>query len=203
MDRQEASHIHEHGRRGDLSPFEEEFQAVLEAAKAGAEWAWADLYRDLAGPVMGYLASRGAREPEDLTSEVFLKAARGIHYFSGDSSSFRSWMFVIAHRKLIDERRFHGRRPDLTELEEGGSTVAEGDNVEREAMDRLITEELLETFGALTDGQRDVLALRIVGGLTLEQTARAMGKKTGAIKALQRRALEALREALEEENVTL
>lgn len=75
--------------------------------------------------------------------------------------------------------------------------------MEREAMDRLITEELLETFGALTDGQRDVLALRIVGGLTLEQTARAMGKKTGAIKALQRRALEALREALEEENVTL
>ncbi|MGD2059304.1 MAG: sigma-70 family RNA polymerase sigma factor [Acidimicrobiia bacterium] len=186
-----------------MSPFEEEFQTVLEAAQAGAEWAWADLYRDLAGSVMGYLASRGAREPEDLTSEVFLKAARRIHDFSGDSSSFRSWIFVIAHRKLIDERRFHGRRPDLTELTDGGPSLDEGGNVEREAMDRLITEELRETFETLTDGQRDVLALRIIAGLTLEQTAHAMGKKTGAVKALQRRALEALREAIDQENVTL
>lgn len=71
-----------------LTPHEEEFQSILGAAKAGADWAWADLYRELAGPVTGYLRSRGSREPEDLTSEVFLSAARAIHDFSGDSASF-------------------------------------------------------------------------------------------------------------------
>ena len=41
--------------------------------KDGADWAWAALYRDLAGQVIGYLASRGAREPEDLASRHFSK----------------------------------------------------------------------------------------------------------------------------------
>lgn len=58
-------------------------------------------------------------------------------------------------------------------------------------------------FQNLTDGQRDVLALRIIAGLTLEQTGEVLGKRTGAVKALQRRALEALKEVLDRENVTL
>lgn len=186
-----------------MAPFEEEFQSVLEAAKAGAEWAWANLYRDLAGTVTGYLTSRGAREPEDLASEVFLSAARGIHGFTGDYDSFRSWIFVIAHRRLIDERRFHGRRPALTELEGEGPARDVGGNVEVEAMEVLITEELRASFETLTDAQRDVLGLRIIAGLTLEQTAEVMGKRRGAIKALQHRALEKLREAHNPENVTL
>jgi RNA polymerase sigma factor (sigma-70 family) len=185
-----------------LTPFQEEFQSVLEAAKAGADWAWSNLYRDLAGPVTGYLRSRGAREPEDLTSEVFLSAARAIQDFSGDAASFRSWIFVIAHRRLIDERRYHGRRPDLTELS-GDHPLDEGGNVEAEAMELLITDEMRETFQSLTDGQRDVLALRIIAGLTLEQAAQVMGKRTGAIKALQRRAIESLRQAFDQENVSL
>lgn len=185
-----------------MTPGEEEFQSVLAAAKAGADWAWANLYRELAGPVTGYLRSRGAREPEDLTSEVFLSAARAIHGFSGDSSSFRSWIFVIAHRRLIDERRYHGRRPELTELPDDAG-FDEGGNVEAEAMDQLVTEEMRQAFESLTEGQRDVLALRIIAGLTLEQTADVLGKRTGAIKALQRRALEALRDVFDRENVTL
>ncbi len=56
----------------------EDFESALKAAKAGAEWAWAALYRDLAGPVTGYLASRGAPEPDDLAAETFLQVARNI-----------------------------------------------------------------------------------------------------------------------------
>jgi RNA polymerase sigma factor (sigma-70 family) len=185
-----------------LAPQEEQFESVLEAAKAGADWAWSNLYRELAGPVTGYLRSRGAREPEDLTSEVFLSVARAIHDFSGDSDSFRSWIFVIAHRRLIDERRYHGRRPQLAELPED-DVIDMGGNVETEAIEELVTGELRERFLGLTNGQRDVLALRIIAGLTLDQTAQVMGKRTGAIKALQRRAVESLREAFDQENVTL
>lgn len=181
---------------------EEAFESVLEACKTGAEWAWVALYRDLAGPVTGYLASRGSSEPDDTASEVFLKVARGIHGFNGDESSFRSWVFVIAHRTLLDERRARGRRPTLTELPPETGMGSESGNVESEAVERLITEELRAAFDRLTESQRDVLALRIIAGLTVEETARVLGKREGAIKALQRRALAALQLVIDLENVT-
>jgi RNA polymerase sigma-70 factor (ECF subfamily) len=186
-----------------VDPREQEFNSVLDAAKAGAEWAWAHIYRDLAGPVTGYLRSRGAREPEDLTNEVFLRVARGIHDFTGDAPSFRSWIFVIAHRRLIDERRYHGRRPELSELDTDRVSAETMGDVESEAVEQLVTAEIADAFRALTDGQRDVLALRIIAGLSLEETAEVVGKRTGAVKALQHRALEALKRALDEETVTL
>lgn len=186
-----------------MSLGEEAFESVLAACKAGAEWAWAAIYRDLAGPVTGYLASRGCAEPEDATSEVFFKVARGIHTFSGDESSFRSWVFVIAHRTLLDERRSRGRRPTLTEMPPEPVGHDEGGNVEKEALDQLITDELRLAFERLTESQRDVLALRIIAGLTVEQTAQVLGKREGAIKALQRRALAALQQMIDLEDVTL
>lgn len=181
---------------------EETFASVLDAAKAGADWAWARIYRQLAGPVTGYLASRGAHEPEDIASEVFLKVARSIHSFEGDLRSFRSWVFVIAHRRLIDERRSAGRQPDFTELPPDYSPNGAGGNVETEALESLVTHEIREALEMLTEGQRDVLALRMIAGLTLAETAEILGKKVNAIKAQQRRALEALQEKLDFETVT-
>lgn len=181
---------------------EESFASVLEAAKTGADWAWSELYRELSGPVTGYLASRGASDPEDLTSEVFLKVARSIHTFDGDRRSFRSWIFVIAHRRLIDERRSAGRKPDFTELPPDYSPNGAAGNVETEALESLVTDEIAEALELLTDGQRDVLALRMIAGLTLAETAEILGKKVNAIKALQRRALEALRDMTDFETVT-
>lgn len=183
-------------------PFgDEAFESVIEACKAGAEWAWAAVYRDLAGPVTGYLASRGSAEPEDTASEVFLKVARNIGTFTGDESSFRSWVFVIAHRTMLDERRNRGRRPATTDLQPEIEAAGEGGNVESEAVDQLITDELEAVFSQLSESQRDVLALRMIGGLTVEQTAGVMGKSEGAIKALQRRALAALKQIIDLEGV--
>lgn len=186
-----------------MDPGEAEFNSVLEAAKAGADWAWGHIFRDLAGPVTGYLRKRGAREPEDLTSEVFLRVARGIQDFAGDAASFRSWIFVIAHRRLIDERRYQGRRPVLTGLDTDRPSTGPVGDVEDEALEQMVTAEIAEVFSALTEAQRDVLALRIIAGLSLEETAEVLGKRTGAIKALQHRALEALKRAFDEETVTL
>jgi RNA polymerase sigma-70 factor (ECF subfamily) len=172
------------------------FDVVLRAAKDGIEWAWATIYRDLAGPVRGYLASRGAIDPDDLTGDVFLRMARSIGGFEGDERAFRSWVFVIAHRRLLDERRRLARRPPPAELptdESAGLPVGE---VEEEALDRATTAELWHAFGRLTAGQRDVLALRIIAGLSLEETATVLGVRVGAVKALQRRALRAIRTIL-------
>lgn len=181
-------------------PLGEKFDETLAAAKAGEEWAWADFYRDLYGPINGYLASRGAGEPEDLAAETVLQVARNIHTFHGGESEFRSWVFVIAHRRLLDERRARSRRPQTADLSEYPEHPA-GD-VEVEAVDLLVTDELKTAMAHLTPDQRDVLALRIIANLTLDETARVVGKRVGAIKATQRRALLALRGHLDLEGVS-
>lgn len=171
-------------------------------AKNGDESAWADIYSELAGPVTGYLRSRGAKEPEDLSSEVFYQVARDIHRFKGDESKFRSWVFVIAHRRLIDARRAEGRRPITVDEPVSTKDISAGD-VEREVMAQLSTAEVQIILDSLTDDQRDVLSLRIVADLTLEETASVMGKRVGAIKALQRRALASVKAQIDEGKVTL
>lgn len=186
-------------RSSSRSP--EDFSTRLDAAKSGRDWAWADLYRELAGPVTGYLASRGATDPEDLASETFLQVARNIHSFNGDEASFRSWVFVIAHRRLLDSRRARRRRPETIALIEPTADSSGGD-VEEEALEWLVTEELRQAFEQLTDIQAEVLALRILGRLTLEETAQILGKRVGAIKAAQRRGLMALQQRLDLEGVT-
>lgn len=177
------------------------FDEVLAAARSGEEWAWASIYRDLAGPVTGYLASRGASDPEDLASETFLQIARNIHTFHGSEGSFRSWVFVIAHRRLLDARRAAGRRLDTTPLDKTALDPP-GGNVESEAVDRMATAEILEMLESLTEDQRDVLALRVVANLTLEETAEVLGKRVGAVKGLQRRALMSLRDRMAVEGVS-
>ncbi|HSM44960.1 MAG TPA: sigma-70 family RNA polymerase sigma factor [Acidimicrobiia bacterium] len=174
----------------------------IKAAQAGEAAAWESIYAELAGPVTGYLRSRGAPDPDDLSSEVFYQIARDIHRFKGDETKFRSWVFVIAHRRLIDARRAAGRRPVTVDEPETQVDIS-GDNVEEAVMESLGTDRMGEIFENLTEDQQQVLSLRIVGDLSLEETASVMGKRVGAIKALQRRALAAVKTLLDEGSVSL
>jgi RNA polymerase sigma-70 factor (ECF subfamily) len=160
---------------------------LVERAKRGEPAAWDELYRSLAPAVGGYLALRGARDADDLTSETFIAVFRNIDAFRGNAAKFRSWVFVIAHRRLIDERRALSRRPPATPL----------DNVEISTVDptdaAMSAETVKALCSALAPEQADVMILRILGDLTIEQIAEVVGKSPGAVKQLQRRALEALR----------
>jgi len=180
--------------------FGDQFQSVLSAAQEDAPWAYERLYRWLSPAVCGYLRMQGAADPEDLTSEVFLGAFRGIGAFAGDEAQFRSWVFTIAHRRLTDERRGRGCRPSLTDA--ALPDVAGGD-VEEEALRRLSAERVRALCRGLAPDQADVLLLRLVSGLTVEAVAGIVGKSPGAVKALQRRGLCALRKHLEREGVPL
>jgi RNA polymerase sigma factor (sigma-70 family) len=181
----------------------ESFPEVLEAARTGTEWAWTALYRDLAPLVLGYLRSRGAREPEDLTGEVFLQIARDLPRFAGGESQFRSWALVIAHHRLIDERRYRIRHPaDPAPDETIFARAATGD-AEEEALDGLATERVRRMLDGLTEDQRAVLMLRIVAGLTVDEVARIVAKRPNSVKALQRRGLAALRAELSRTASTL
>lgn len=169
------------------------FSDVLAAAKAGGEWAWGRLFASVAGQVRGYLAAQGASDPENLTGEVLLGVVTGIDHFDGDEGKFRSWVFVMAHHRVIDERRRDRRRLDVTSLAPTPETGAAAD---ADVLERLGESEWTERLGQLSDDQRSVVLLRIVTGLSSEETARVLGKSPGTVRVLQHRALGHLREIL-------
>lgn len=160
--------------------------ALLERAKHGEAAAWSELYRSLAPAVGGYLRLRGAHDPDDLTSETFLAVFRNITSFDGSLDKFRSWVFVIAHRRLLDERRTQARHPHTETLADTHATYDDPDAA-------LSAERVKTLCAQLPADQADVMVLRILGDFTLEQVAEVVGKSVGAVKQLQRRGLENLR----------
>jgi RNA polymerase sigma factor (sigma-70 family) len=178
----------------------DDLDRVITAARRGERAAWEHLYRSLAGGVAGYLRMQGAAEPDDLTSEVFLAVFRNVENFSGSEAQFRSWVFVIAHRRLLDERRRLGRR-DEEPLDL--ATVSVLGDTEEDALRALGTEQVEALCARLSCEQRGVLLLRLVGDLSIDQVADVLGKSPGAVKALQRRALVALGQIAEREGARL
>jgi RNA polymerase sigma factor (sigma-70 family) len=154
--------------------------------------AFTSAYRDYAPRVLGYLRMRGVDDPESVTQDVFLALYARIQTVKGGDAGVRSLVFSIAHARFVDHLRAVSRRPAARpyepERDPRTSESAEDQVItsagEREAWDRL---------QELGDEQREVIALRVVAGLTLAETALVMGRSDGAIKQLQRRALENLR----------
>ncbi|MBX5475395.1 MAG: sigma-70 family RNA polymerase sigma factor [Thermoleophilia bacterium] len=179
-----------------------QFPEILAAARTGAEWAWSRIYLDLAPLVLGYLRARRAREPEDLTGEVFLQVVRDLPRFEGGEHDFRAWVFVIARNRLVDESRRHARRPVELAPEAPVDRRAPED-VETQVLHEAATERVRRIIEQLAPDQRDVLLLRVLGELTVEEVARVIGRSPGAVKALQRRGLAAIKRTLAREGVTL
>lgn len=176
--------------------FGEGFERLLQAARRGDEDAWTRLYLELAPVLTGYLIGQGCKDAEDITSETLLQVVRDLHRFEGSESKFRSWVFTIAHHRLVDHvRRSKARPADATdddELDRHGPT----ESFEERAIGNLGPAELEYLLRACTSDQRDVLLLRYVADLSLHDAAEVLGKEYNAVKALHRRGLDALREHL-------
>ena len=175
---------------------------VVSRARAGSPEAFTEIYQALAGPVAAYVRSKGVADPADLTSEVFLAVFTGIGRFSGSEAQLRSWVFTIAHRRVVDQWRRQGRHPGLSPYEPEDD-LRTAPSAESGALVALGEERVHALLATLTEEQREVMTLRILGDLTVEQVAEVVGRRTGAVKALQRRALASLRRAIEAEGVPL
>jgi RNA polymerase sigma-70 factor (ECF subfamily) len=184
----------------------EDFEELLAGVKVGRPSAWDRCYTWLAPAVGGYLRMQGAADVDDLTSEVFLAVFRNIGTFSGTEANFRSWVFVIAHHRLQDERRRRFRRPASESLD-GAVADRLGDadecGTEDAALRAIATDRVGRLCARLAPDQRDVVLLRILGDFTVDQVAEMLGKSPGAVKQLQRRGFEGLRRVVEREGVPL
>lgn len=176
---------------------DERFPALLTLATHGDEAAWARIYRDLAPAVLGYLRANHAPDPDDVLGEVFLQVARDAPGFEGDERGFRAWVFTIAHHRLIDARRRSARRPVEPVADPPEPDRPPADDAAEEALARIGAERVAAVLDALSPDQRAVLLLRVLGDLTVREVGRALGKRPGAVKALQRRGLAAVRRELE------
>ncbi len=180
-------------------PRETSADDLVARLKAGDEQAWAELYEDHAGRIAGYARSKGVRDPDDLVGDVFAAAAERLGDFEGDAGGLRSWLFTIAHHRLADDlRRARRRNTDATapsDLQDAVQTLDAAD----ETAARLDADGALTMLSWVTDEQREVLTLRIIGELSIAETAALLGKPTGAVKALQHRAIARIQRRLGDE----
>jgi RNA polymerase sigma-70 factor (ECF subfamily) len=181
--------------------FDGRFETILFGARQGETWALEEIFTALSPVVVGYLRLQGCQEPEDVTSEVFVGLLRNLDSFDGDEQGFRSWVFTIAQRRLLDERRRRSRRPDPAPLSEVHDPVAPED-VEASVDHSLEVERIRSLAADLPPDQRDVVLLRLLGRLTIDDIAQALGKTQGGVKALQRRGFQALGRLLDPEETS-
>jgi len=139
---------------------------------------------------------------EDLTGDVFMRMLDALPRYRMKGLPFRAWLYRIAHNLLVDYFRKMNRQVTLPldVIEEQGTE----DDPDRVIEQILLSERLQVALMRLEATQCEVVILRFLAGLSLQETALTLGKTEAAIKALQHRGLSSLRRALEplEEPVT-
>lgn len=141
---------------------------------------------------------RNQADAEDLTQQVFLKALEHIGSYRYRGLPFSAWLFRIAHNQIVDhwkrKSREKGKVMPMEQMDE--ATMTGGDDPATLAELQAGLDEVAAACETLTDSQREVISLRFAGGLSVAETAKAMGKREGAVKVLQHAALVKLRRRL-------
>jgi RNA polymerase sigma-70 factor (ECF subfamily) len=175
--------------------------ALVERAQAGDAEAFGELYDRYVDLVYRYIYYRvgTAQLAEDLTSETFLRALRRISTFTWQGRDVGAWFVTIARNLIADHYKSGRYRLEMTtdDIVETGSKMVE-DGPENAVLESMQNKVLLEAVKQLNAEQQECIVLRFLQGLSVAETAQAMGKNDGAIKALQYRAIRSLGRLLPE-----
>ena len=166
---------------------------LVEAALRGDAAGWDGLFDRFYPTVHRYAMARtGDRTAaEEVAQEVFVAAVGTLSRLRERSEAgIEGWFVAIARFKLADRGRRRARDERLVVQPEVGPDAAEL------AASHLAAAELRRAMDVLTEEQRDVLVRRFVLDQSLEQVAAAMGRRVGAVKAMQHRALGSLSKRL-------
>jgi len=170
--------------------------ALVDRAREGDPDAFASLYDRYVERVYRFALYRvhgDSALAEDITSEVFLRALRKIKGFTWQGRDVGAWFLTIARNLVLDH--FKSGRARLEVLGAEAPLGSAGDNVldaEDAALSRVSQQDLYKAIQQLGSEQQEVIYWRFLQGYSVAETAAAMGKSDGAIKALQYRAVKAL-----------
>ena len=170
-------------------------ERLVDEARGGEAEAFAAIFDRYHEPVYRFIASRIHRpaDAEDLTQLVFVKALEALPRYESRGVPFGGWLFRLARNTVIDHVRTHKETADLEQ-------VLDRADLDRGPDEWAMTRQELETvrvaLAALTDDQREAIALRYFAGLSAREAATAMGKQEGTVRGLQFRAIAALRRHL-------
>jgi RNA polymerase sigma-70 factor (ECF subfamily) len=180
-----------------------DFDSVLAGAQAGAEWAFALLYRDLNPRLLRYLGAHAPSVAEDLTADTWLAAARQLAGFEGGEGDFRAWLFTIAYRQLVQHWRQTTRRRTDPVGPESFPELAAPDDPEAAGVSAMSARDAAAALAAaLPPDQAQVILLRVVAGLDVDQVATLLGKRAGTVRVLQHKAIRRLAEKFSLELLT-
>jgi RNA polymerase sigma-70 factor (ECF subfamily) len=171
---------------------------LVRQAQAGEEAAFVALYQQNQPSVYTYIYYRvGERmTAEDLTAEVFVRLVGKINRFKPGKRPILAWLYTIAGNLVADHYRRKGRATWLPLSEEVRSNGHSPSQMVQTAQEH---NRLAAAMEQLTEEQRQVVLLRFVERRSIAETAAILGKTEGAVKALQHRALAALRRTLEKD----
>jgi RNA polymerase sigma-70 factor (ECF subfamily) len=160
----------------------------LIAAAQADPTAFDQLYRHYVTPMYRYCAVRlGERQAaEDATSEIFLRALRGLSSFRG--GKFAAWLYQIAHNVVIDSYRREGRTQPGTE----GESIDHDPGPDEAVIAHDESEQLRAAIARLPESQRAAIELQLAGWTTAEIGA-ALGKSPETMRVFRFRALKQLR----------
>ena len=169
----------------------QDFNHAMVLAGEGDDEGIAWLYDAYHHILLRYLRWRDPREADDIESDVWLAVAQNIKRFKGDEPHFKSWLFTIARRRVIDMQRKRARNKVMFVAPETLYAHGSGSDTVQEAMESLSAQQAVsELVAGLPRDQAEVIILRVLGGLDTREVAEITGKRPGTIRVLQHRALQ-------------
>ncbi len=157
--------------------------------------AFAGLYEQYYARIVRYVFVRigNQNEAEELGGDVFVKALESYDSYRGNREQMPAWLFKIAHNLVVDHVRKSSKRKNIP-LDEVDQP--DPDNLEDMVEKKSEIDRLKKALGRLTPAQREVIGLRFFSGLSSDEVGKILGKKSGAVREMQRAAMEVLRKEM-------
>ncbi|UED74563.1 sigma-70 family RNA polymerase sigma factor [Brevibacillus sp. DP1.3A] len=154
------------------------------------------IYEDYSTKIYRYFRYRvkNVWDVEDLTTTVFIKVYSKLEQYDG-RHPFGAWIFRIAHNALIDYMR--KKRESPVDQETFSNMVATDKLPEECLLNQETTEGLWDKVHTLTKDQRNVIALRYLGDLRMNEIAEILGKTEASVKILHFRGIKKLQQLME------
>lgn len=182
----------------------DQLRRQVRAAAGGDPDAWEALYRRVYPKLFAYARRRLSNDvaADDAVSEAMSRAISEIHAFRWQGGGFDAWMYGITRNVVLETYRNERRSSPVDEIPEPATTVLGGGTSGRDPAEvvdeRASRDALRQAFARLSATDQEVLELRVVGELSSDEVAVVTGRRSGAVRTAQSRAIQRLRRLMEE-----